>query len=153
MAEVRGEIVIDRPLEEVFDFVVNEENEPRYNPQMRHAKKLTDGPIGAGTSFRAEMRGRGGVVPMTIEFTEFDRPHRLAERVHMQAMDLTGELVFEPVAGRTWMLWSWDLRPHGVLRFLGPLVAVMGRRQERRIWTQMKLLLEEQGDRGSAPSS
>jgi uncharacterized protein YndB with AHSA1/START domain len=77
MVEVQGEIVIDRRPEDVFDFVADEENEPRYNPQMQLAKKLTDGPIGVGTTFRAETTGRGRVVPMTIRFTEFDRPRRL----------------------------------------------------------------------------
>jgi uncharacterized protein YndB with AHSA1/START domain len=149
MVQVAGEIVIDRPPDEVFDFVANEENEPRYNPQMRLAKKTTDGPIGVGTTFQAEMTGRGRVVPMTIEFTEFDRPLRLAERVHMEAMDLAGGLTFEPVDGRTRMSWSWDMQARGFMRFLGPLVGAMGRRQERRIWTQMKRLLE-QGDLRSA---
>jgi hypothetical protein len=61
MVEVQGEIVIDRPPEEVFDFVADEENEPQYNPQMRLARKMTEGPIGVGTSFYAEMtRGRRG---------------------------------------------------------------------------------------------
>jgi uncharacterized protein YndB with AHSA1/START domain len=107
MVEVQGEVVIDRPPEDVFDFVADEENEPRYNPQMRLAKKVTEGPIDVGTSSRAEMTGRGRVVPMTIQFTEFDRPRRLAERVRMQAMDLTGGLTFEPVGGGTRMRWSW----------------------------------------------
>ena len=34
MARVEGEIVINRPVEEVFDFVADERNEPRYNPRM-----------------------------------------------------------------------------------------------------------------------
>jgi uncharacterized protein YndB with AHSA1/START domain len=139
---VQGEIVIDRPPDEVFDFVADEENEPRYNPEMRFAKKVTEGPIGVGTSFRAEMTGRGRVVPMTILFTEYDRPRRIAERVQMKAMDLTGDLTFEPFDGGTRMRWSWNLEPHGVLRFMGPLVARMGRRQEQRIWTGLKHLLE-----------
>jgi Polyketide cyclase / dehydrase and lipid transport len=63
---------------------------------------------------------------MTIQFCEYDRPHRLAERVHMKAMDLTGVLTFEPIDGGTRMRWSWDLEPHGVLRFMGPVVARMG---------------------------
>ena len=134
MIEVTGEIVIDRPAEEVFDFVANQENEPQYNPKMRVAKKMTDGPIGVGTLFRAEMTGRGRVVAMTIELTEFEG-RAVAERVRMEAMDLTGGLSFEPVEHRTRMIWSWNLEPHGVLRFLGPVVAAMGRRQERRIWT------------------
>jgi uncharacterized protein YndB with AHSA1/START domain len=142
MVEVRGEIVIDRPPDEVFDFVADEENEPQYNPQMRLAKKITAGPVGVGTSFRAEMTGRGRVVPMTIEFTEFDRPHRLSEHVHMKSMDLTGGITFERVDGGTRMRWSWSLQPRGVLKFMGPLVASMGRRQELRIWTSLKRLLE-----------
>ena len=144
MVKVHGEIVIRRPPNEVFDFVADEENEPRYNPQMRLAEKLTDGPIGVGTSFRAEVTGRGRVVPMTIQFTEYERPRRIAERVQMKAMDLTGGLTFEPVDGGTRMRWSWSLEPHGVLRFMGPFVALMGRRQEQRIWTGLKHLLEEQ---------
>ena len=142
MVEVKGEIVIDRPPDEVFDFVADEENEPQYNPQMRLAKKITAGPVGAGTWFRAEMTGRGRVVPMMIHFTEFDRPHRLAEHVRMKSMDLTGGLTFERVDGGTRMGWSWNLQPHGVLKFLGPFVASMGRRQELRIWTSLKQLLE-----------
>lgn len=152
MIEVTGEIVIDRPAEEVFDFVANQENEPQYNPKMRVAKKMTDGPIGVGTLFRAEMTGRGRVVAMTIELTEFERPRRLAERVRMEAMDLTGGQSFEPVEHRTRMIWSWNLEPHGVLRFLGPVVAAMGRRQERRIWTQLKQLLEDSPAHRNRPS-
>ena len=32
MVRIEGEIVIKRPVEEVFDFVADERNEPRYNP-------------------------------------------------------------------------------------------------------------------------
>lgn len=146
MAEVDGDILIERPVEEVFDFVANQENEPRYNPEMRVATKTTEGPIGVGTSFHAELTGRGRLVPMTIRVTGFERPHRIREQVEMQAMDLTGGLDFEPTHGGTRMRWHWDLRPEGFLRFMGPLVAIMGRRQERRIWTGLKRLLESRAD-------
>jgi uncharacterized protein YndB with AHSA1/START domain len=142
MVEVKGEIVIDRRPEEVFDFVSDEENEPLYNPQMWIAKKTTDGPIGVGTTFAAKMTGRRGVVPMTIQFTEYDRPHRLAEQVQMKSMDLTGELTFDPVDSGTLMRWAWNVEPHGVARFMAPVVAIMGRRSEHRIWTSLKRLLE-----------
>lgn len=142
MVEVNGDILIGRPVEEVFDFVANQENEPQYNPEMRVTSKTTEGPIGAGTTFQAEMTGRGRVVPMTIRVTEFERPRRIRERVEMQSMDLAGGLDFEATDTGTRMRWHWDLRPNGVLRFIGPLVASMGRRQERRIWTGLKWLLE-----------
>lgn len=42
---------------------------------------------------------------MTIEFTEFDRPRRLASSTHSRLMDTVGALTFEPVAGGTRMRW------------------------------------------------
>ncbi|HET7519153.1 MAG TPA: hypothetical protein VFN05_15980 [Actinomycetes bacterium] len=54
MARIEGELVIHRPVHEVFDFVADERNEPRYNPRICRAEKLSPGPIGRGTRFRAE---------------------------------------------------------------------------------------------------
>ncbi|MGH2393733.1 MAG: hypothetical protein ACRDGH_09615 [Candidatus Limnocylindria bacterium] len=47
MFDIEGKIVIKRPVEEVFDFAA----EPRYNPHMRRAEQISDGPIGVGTRF------------------------------------------------------------------------------------------------------
>ena len=145
LVTVQGEIVIDRPREEVFNFVADGENEPRYNTRMRVAKKISEGPIGIGTSFRQEIMGRRKLVPMTTEFTEFDRPRHIAEVSTWTRGDSTGGLTFEAVNGSTLMRWSWDVHAHGLLRFMGPMVASIGRRQERRIWTGLKQLLEAGG--------
>jgi Polyketide cyclase / dehydrase and lipid transport len=144
MLHIQGEIVINRPVEEVFDFVADERNEPRYNSQMRRAEQITRGPIGAGTRFRAEMVSMGRPVEMVIEFTAYQRPRRLLSSTHMSAMDTLGGLTFDPVPGGTRMRWSWGLRARGVLKLMGPMVVRMGRRQEQRIWTGLKHLLEEQ---------
>ena len=142
MARIEGEIIIERPLEEVFDFVADERNEPRYNPRMLHAEKLTAAPIGAGTSFRAEMKGRRRPVEMTVEFTEYERPRRLALTAHLSPMEIRGGLTFEPVPEGTRMRWQWTLEPRGLLKVLSPLIVRMGRRQEQTIWSNLKELLE-----------
>ena len=56
MARVEGEIVINRPVEDVFDFVADERNEPRYNPRMRSAEQSSEGPIGSGLGFEPSLR-------------------------------------------------------------------------------------------------
>jgi uncharacterized protein YndB with AHSA1/START domain len=94
---VEGQIVIDRPISEVFEFVADQRNEPQYNPLMRLSEKITDGPIGVGTRFRADSLSMGRRVAMTIEFTEFEPPYRLAEEVKMSAMDLSGSIAFDSV--------------------------------------------------------
>jgi len=145
MVRVDGEIVINRPVEEVFDFVADEGNEPRYNARMRRAEKISEGPIGLGTRYRAELVSAGRPVPMVIKFTAYERPRRLASTTHMSSMGIQYTLTFEPDPGGTRMRWSGDIEPSGILKLMNPLVAWMGRRQELRIWTGLKGLLEERG--------
>ena len=66
MVHIEGDIVSNRAPEEVFDFVADERNEPRYNPKMRLAEKISDGPIGLGTRFRAQTLSMGRPVDMAI---------------------------------------------------------------------------------------
>jgi uncharacterized protein YndB with AHSA1/START domain len=143
MVRIEGEIVIARSVEEVFDFVADDRNEPRYNPRMRRAKLISDEPIGVGTRFRAEVVSMGRTVDLVIEVTGYERPHRLVSTTHMSSMNIEGTLTFDPVPGGTLMEWSWNVEPLGILKAMGPLVARMGRRQEQTIWTGLKHVLEE----------
>jgi uncharacterized protein YndB with AHSA1/START domain len=151
MARVEGEVVIRRPVDEVFDFVADERNEPRYNPRVRDVELITDEPVGKGSMFSAKLETPRRRLPMTIEFTEFDRPRRLASSTHSSLMDTEGALTFEPVADGTRMRWLWEVRPRGALHLVGSVVGVIGRRQERTIWGNLKRLLEAGGAEAREP--
>jgi carbon monoxide dehydrogenase subunit G len=117
MRTVTGRIEIARPVEEVFDFVADERNEPRYNKQM----------------------------------LSFEKPVRLASWSHIAGtMDIRGAVTFEAIPNGTLMSWRWDLEPHGCVKLLGPMVTRIGRRQEERIWTSLKTLLEGEPKPASA---
>src|SRR5690349_446978 len=106
MAKIEGEIVIGRPVEEVFDFVADSRNEPSFNPAMAGVELLTPLPIGRGTRFRARMSRAG--TPMLVELTEFDRPHRLGSRTTSSMMQTSGALTFATDGGGTAMSWNWQ---------------------------------------------
>ena len=140
---IQGDIVINRPVDEVFDFAADERNEPEYNPEMTLAEMVTQGPIGVGSKFHCVITG-ARAADMTIEYTEFDRPRRLASTAHLSSMDITGTLLFEPQGQSTKMKWLWNIEPRGFMKLLGPIVRRMGERQELANWTGMKKVIEAQ---------
>lgn len=145
MAHIEGEILIGRQVEEVFDFVADGRNEPRYNTRMARAEKLSPGPIGPGTRVRSEFSSPGRPVAMT-ELTGYDRPRRLDSTTAMSMMHVQGTLIFEPLPDGTRMRWSWQIEPRGLYRLLGPAIALIGRRQEAQTWDGLKRFLEEHRD-------
>jgi deazaflavin-dependent oxidoreductase (nitroreductase family) len=64
----------------------------------------------------------------------------------MSWAEFDGALAFEPVPGGTRMSWSWEVAPKGWLRWLwpvvGPVVGLVGRRQEAATWASLKRQLE-----------
>ncbi len=144
MVRIEGELVIKRPVDEVFDFVADERNEPRYNPRMASVELVSTGPIGVGSRFRATNRSIGRTVEIVIEFTAYERPRWLASSTHLSAMEIRGGQSFEPVPEGIRMRWSWELEPHGLFKLLTPLIARIGRRQEETTWASLRQLLEAQ---------
>lgn len=143
MAVIEGEIVIAAPMEQVFDTVADERNEPRYNPRIVRAWKTSQGPVGRGTRFTVEPRGMGARGVMTMLIVDYDRPRRLATSVRSSYMEVDGSLTFAPAdAGGTRMRWSWQMRLRGAMRVLSPLVRVMGPRWEYRNWAGLKKFAE-----------
>ena len=138
MALVEGEIVIERPVTEVFDLVADERNEPRFNPRMIRVELLSPEPIGAGSRFLAESRMMGRAFEVMVEYTVFERPRHLGSRSRStpkgrggRPLLIEGSLTFEPVPEGTRMRWSWQVETPGALRLIAPLLEWMGRRQEQ----------------------
>jgi len=148
VARIQGDVLIRRPIEEVFDFVADERNEPTYNRNMLVSEKVTEGPIGVGTRFRATIRSGRRPIGMQVEYTAFDRPHLLASTSRMAAADFSGTLTFTPTPAGTRLRWSWRARPKGATRLLAPVFAPLGARQERRMWALLRDHLEAEGHDG-----
>ena len=143
-AHVQGSIYIARPPGEVFDMVADQRNEPRYNPEMETVELMTPEPVTTGSSFKVQVRSRGGLMPMTVTYTEFQRPRRLGSHTTMDSMDISGTLTCTPEQRGTRFAWDWTLRPKGWLVLMGPMVGLMGSSQEERIWGALKKHLETQ---------
>jgi hypothetical protein len=143
MTHIAGQVTIAAPVEEVFDMVADERNEPMYNPRIVRAEKVSGGPVGAGARFVAEPKSKGGAKgEMILTILEYDRPRRLHNGVRSSYMQVDGTLTFEEVEGGTRLSWDWDMGLVGRMRLLWPVLALIGPAWERRNWVSLKEYME-----------
>ena len=72
-----GSTVIDRPIDEVFDFLAAGVNDPTFSPRVQEIRKTTDGPVGVGTVFESTVKDAGMKTNRTFEYTGFERPTKI----------------------------------------------------------------------------
>lgn len=70
-------VVTDRPIEEVFDFLADGENDPKFSPRVQEIRKTTDGPPGVGTVYASTVKDAGMKTKREFRITEFERPTRI----------------------------------------------------------------------------
>ena len=145
MPRLQREIVINRPAEEVFDFVTDARNEPRYNPRILGAEKTTPGPVGLGTHFVLVSKAIGQRTVVEYEITAYERPRRITSRTigGLPLMDVESTETFEPVRGGTRMRWVWEVKPRGAAgRLITLVLARMLGRRLGRAFANIKRVLE-----------
>jgi len=72
-----GTVLIDRPIKEVFDFLADGENDPKFSPRVMEIKKTTDGPPGVGTVFASTVKDAGVKTEREFKITEFSKPTKI----------------------------------------------------------------------------
>jgi hypothetical protein len=72
-----GTVEIDRPMQEVFDFLAAGVNDPKFSPRVLEIKQATDGAPGVGTVFESTVKDAGMKSHREVKLTEFDRPTKL----------------------------------------------------------------------------
>jgi hypothetical protein len=142
VTRIEGRTLFARTPEEMFDFLADPRHEPAYNPLVVAARKETPGPIRPGSLFVQRVRSFGRVGEASIVLVDCQRPHYLTWTIASTGMDVRGHEEITEDRDRTLVHWSWDFRPRGPLRLLGPLVGWAGRRLERKVWADMKNHLE-----------
>lgn len=127
MTVISNSTVITCSPEEAFDYFVDIRNELEWSSDAVSMEKLTDGPVGKGTRFRAKWKTSKQI---EVECVEYDRPVRWA---HVNggpvAVTFTGRI--QPEGGKTRLLVDFDARPKGLFRLVFPIVLVIMRRKEK----------------------
>jgi uncharacterized protein YndB with AHSA1/START domain len=75
--EFSGTAVIDKPIDEVFAFLADGTNDPKFSPRVQEIRKTTDGPVAVGTVFESTVKDAGMKSNRKFELTEVEAPTRI----------------------------------------------------------------------------
>jgi uncharacterized protein YndB with AHSA1/START domain len=70
--------LIDRPIEAVFAFLADGENDPKFSPRVLEIAKTTDGPTGVGTVYASTVKDGGVKTKREYKLTAFEPPTTIA---------------------------------------------------------------------------
>ncbi len=117
-------IVIDRPIEEVFAFLADGENDKKFSPRVLEIRKTTDGPPGLGTVYASTVKDAGMTTKREFKLTEFAAPTRIrwAELSKNIVVASEGGYDLEPAGeGKTQLTVFNVLEGRGIGKVLAPL--------------------------------
>jgi uncharacterized protein YndB with AHSA1/START domain len=139
-SRLESSIVIDRPVKDVFAFVSNSENRPKW-VRVSEVKKLTKGPIREGTTFSNKFEMSGRQWESKLEVVEYSPNKKYSFRTDAPfALQL--DHFFKSVAGATEVTLRVDVEYSGVTRLLRPLLVRMNRKQMKSDLVALKKCLE-----------
>ncbi len=110
MAHAENTVLINRPVESVFEFVLNGSNNRLWRSSVIDVRPLTDPPYGVGSRFEQGLRGPTGRIPGDYEITE-SKPYELIRfRVIAGPARPTGTFRFRKQDGGTEVTFALDNR-------------------------------------------
>jgi uncharacterized protein YndB with AHSA1/START domain len=121
--EFRATVVIDRPIAEVFAFLADGENDPKFSPRVLEIAKTTDGPPAVGTVYASTVKDAGIKTKRVFKLTEFQPPTRIrwAETSKNLVTAREGGYDLEPDGSGTRVTIYNVLEGHGPGKLIAPL--------------------------------
>ena len=145
MGEFSFGVIIRRPQQDVFDFLTDPANLPKWSSAFESAEWTTDDAHGVGSTYRVSARLFGATKEGLVEITQWDRPnlygYRLIGRAFpLERMETTVRL--GPQDSGTQVTFASQFEIAGVLKFAEGFFARMGEKQDGKNFDVAKQLLE-----------
>lgn len=145
MAKLEHSVVINRPVEEVFEFMNNIENEKLYRTDLLESEQTSEGSIGVGTTTREVSQFLGRKIETTSEVTEYIKNKVVASRSTSGQIPFQFRTRFEPVEEGTKVTMEFEGEVGGFFKMAESLVLKMGMKQIEKDFNTLKEILEADG--------
>jgi carbon monoxide dehydrogenase subunit G len=113
-------VMIQRPVEDVFAFLADFENVPKWNYAIVETRKVSPGPVGVGTTYR-QTRSVPSRSEEAFEVTAFESNRRLEIQGQIGPFRARISYLLEPAGTDTKVRNAVDLEFSGLSNLIAPL--------------------------------
>ena len=144
MINVEVSMVIDRPVTDVFAFVANLENLPKWDTDFQEAKRLTSTPDGIGATYQCLLKYPGGkTATQKVETTEYTENKKITyEGEPTRIAQVRVSIQFESIIEGTKITSLLQPEFHGLFKLFEPIMTGAIRKSHVAHLNNLKPLLE-----------
>jgi uncharacterized protein YndB with AHSA1/START domain len=139
---VEKSIVIQRSVEEVFDFITDIDKLSLWFP-VKKVQVLTEGPIRVGSSYVQTVDMMGQVFDVNTEVTSYERPNSFAIKGSSGPVPLASTFTLTPTNDGTRLTMVGEGEPDGAMKFAGPFLNGIVKQQVDAQLKALKRVLEK----------
>jgi carbon monoxide dehydrogenase subunit G len=144
MGSFENTVTIRRPVEDVFSFLADFENVPKWNDAIVETKKVSPGPVGLGTTYH-QTRSVPRSGEEAFEVTVFEPPSRLEVQGEIGPFRARVRYALEPTRSGTRLTNAVDLGSSGLLTLVAPLATSRVKHAVAANLDRLKQILDEGG--------
>ena len=142
MVSADASVSIGRPAADVFAFVADVRNDPRWHTDVLGAELQGAEPIGQGSTFAITIKPAMGETGGTVTVREFDPPRRVVFDVRMGKLQPTTTFTVVDEAGGSRITRHIDMTPSGLMRLMAPMMGGMMQKRNVGFLQNLKRVLE-----------
>lgn len=142
MPTIAQSVTVNRPVEEVWDFISNFENTTRWSQGVLEARQTSDGPLGVGSTLQTVVRAFGRRRTADYLVTEYEPNHAFAFTVTSGPMTSRARYSVEPAGAGTRLTASGEARARGLSKLLAPILVRIVKRHSQDDLANAKRILE-----------
>jgi hypothetical protein len=154
MTRLQHSVTIERPIADVWDYVVDARNDPAWFTNVVAVGRGGDEPAAVGVEVEQTVKLAPGLRrPIRFVVTEHEPTTRSAVRITRGPIAGVGSYDLEPVDGATRLTLTLEAEARGLLKLAEPVLARLARRDLATSCGNLKRLLEAGRRNGSRTPS
>ncbi|MEM7371033.1 MAG: SRPBCC family protein [Bacteroidota bacterium] len=143
MLTVTTEVIIHRPIEEVFDFIANMENNPSWQNGMLSCRYTSDPPHVQEATYDQVAKFMGREIVSSFTILEFDRPNKIKGSSPEGSFPITFTRMLEKTEQGTKVSALIEGDPSGFFKLAAPLMKGKVAKSVKEDYLRLKTLLEK----------